>query len=103
MYIFVSIFSYRLLQNYEIKKNSITLNDDIVEHANFEKESLSTDEKITSNVICRSVRDLFGASVITARSASTSRTKECFSIHRKGKKNLRNVTLNKIGKTYNTT
>lgn len=55
-----------MLQNYEVIKNSVTTNDDIIAHANQEKEKLlaiNQDDNVTSNIICRAVRDLFGGAV----------------------------------------
>ena len=61
------IFSFKVLQNYEVANNSVTTNDDIIAHANQEKEKMMTssaDDEITSNIIIfPAVRDLFGSSV----------------------------------------
>ena len=58
------LLSYRVLQNYEVKSNSFTDNDEVIENANREGSlKINPDDEITSNIIFRAVRDLFGDSV----------------------------------------
>lgn len=53
-----------MLQNYEVKSNSFTDNDEVIENANREGSlKINPDDEITSNIIFRAVRDLFGDSV----------------------------------------
>ena len=81
----INFLCCRILLNYEVSENCFTTYDEITSHAHLHEGKLTTsrDDILTSHIILRAVRDVFGDAISGSRGRIEKTTKGSFSISRK--------------------